>query len=128
MSGAVFLGYASQDAAAGLRICEALRAAGIEVWFDQSELRGGDAWDAKIRRPYHPFPLSNWWFTPIPANLLLGEHDTAMQLMCEAAMTPEGRNLLRACRRLDPRMAPWRDEPEINALLAEPPAAGAAAK
>ena len=27
-----------------------LRAAGIEVWFDQSELRGGDAWDAAIRR------------------------------------------------------------------------------
>ena len=47
---AVFLSYASQDAAAAARICEALRAAGIEVWFDQSELRGGDAWDQKIRR------------------------------------------------------------------------------
>jgi TolB-like protein/tetratricopeptide (TPR) repeat protein len=32
-----------------MRICAALRAAGIEVWFDQSELRGGDAWDAAIR-------------------------------------------------------------------------------
>ncbi len=53
MSGAgkaVFLSYASQDAEAARRICEALCAAGIEVWFDQSELRGGDAWDAKIRR------------------------------------------------------------------------------
>jgi hypothetical protein len=46
---AVFLSYASQDAEAARRIAEALRAAGIEVWFDQSELRGGDAWDAKIR-------------------------------------------------------------------------------
>jgi TolB-like protein/Flp pilus assembly protein TadD len=46
---AVFLSYASQDAGAALRICEALRAVGIEVWFDQSELRGGDAWDASIR-------------------------------------------------------------------------------
>ena len=27
-----------------------LRAAGVEVWFDQTELRGGDAWDQKIRR------------------------------------------------------------------------------
>jgi TolB-like protein len=27
-----------------------LRGAGIEVWFDQSELQGGDAWDASIRR------------------------------------------------------------------------------
>ena len=46
---AVFLSYASQDAGAALQICEALRAGGIEVWFDQSELRGGDAWDASIR-------------------------------------------------------------------------------
>ncbi len=48
-SGAVFLSYASEDTAAAQRICAALRAAGIEVWFDQSELRGGDAWDAAIR-------------------------------------------------------------------------------
>lgn len=47
---AVFLSYASQDAEAARRICEALRAAGIEVWFDQNELVGGDAWDAKIRK------------------------------------------------------------------------------
>lgn len=48
--GAVFLSYASQDAEAAKRICSALRGAGVEVWFDQSELRGGDAWDQKIRR------------------------------------------------------------------------------
>jgi tetratricopeptide (TPR) repeat protein len=47
---AVFLSYASQDAGAAKKICDALRAAGVEVWFDQSELRGGDAWDAKIRK------------------------------------------------------------------------------
>jgi TolB-like protein/tetratricopeptide (TPR) repeat protein len=47
---AVFLSYASQDAPAAERICSALRSAGVEVWFDQSELRGGDAWDASIRR------------------------------------------------------------------------------
>jgi TolB-like protein len=50
ISRAVFLSYASQDAEAARRICEALRAAGVEVWFDQSELRGGDSWDQKIRR------------------------------------------------------------------------------
>ncbi len=49
-SHAVFLSYASQDAEAAQRICEALSAAGIEVWFDQSELRGGDAWDQSIRK------------------------------------------------------------------------------
>jgi TolB-like protein/tetratricopeptide (TPR) repeat protein len=47
---AVFLSYASQDAEAAERLCAALRAAGIEVWFDQSELRGGDAWDQSIRK------------------------------------------------------------------------------
>jgi hypothetical protein len=36
--------YASEDAEAAFKICTALRTAGIEVWFDQSELRGGDAW------------------------------------------------------------------------------------
>jgi TolB-like protein len=46
---AVFLSYASQDAEAAQRICAALRSAGVEVWFDQSELRGGDAWDRRIR-------------------------------------------------------------------------------
>jgi tetratricopeptide (TPR) repeat protein len=47
---AVFLSYASEDAPAAERICTTLRAAGIEVWFDRSELRGGDAWDNAIRR------------------------------------------------------------------------------
>jgi TolB-like protein/Flp pilus assembly protein TadD len=47
---AVFLSYASQDAEAAQRLCKSLRGAGIEVWFDQSELRGGDLWDALIRR------------------------------------------------------------------------------
>src|SRR6185295_17002633 len=49
-SRAVFLSYASQDAEAARRICDALRALGLDVWFDQSALRGGDAWDASIRR------------------------------------------------------------------------------
>ena len=52
-SHAVFLSYASQDAEAAHKICDALRAAGIEVWFDQSELRGGDAWDRQIRQQIH---------------------------------------------------------------------------
>jgi hypothetical protein len=49
-SRAVFLSYASQDAEAAKRICEALRAAGVEVWLDQDGgLVGGEAWDTKIR-------------------------------------------------------------------------------
>jgi len=49
-SKAVFLSYASQDGSAAAQICAALRAAGIEVWFDQSALKGGDSWDSAIRR------------------------------------------------------------------------------
>ena len=56
-SRAVFISYASQDAEPAQRICEALRAAGIEVWFDQSELRGGDAWDRQIRKQIHDCAL-----------------------------------------------------------------------
>jgi TolB-like protein/Flp pilus assembly protein TadD len=58
---AVFLSYASQDAEAAARICEALRAAGVEVWFDRSELRGGDAWDSQIKKQIHDCAL----FLPI---------------------------------------------------------------
>jgi len=58
---AVFLSHASQDAEAAARICNALRAAGIEVWFDRSELRGGDAWDQRIRREIHECAL----FVPV---------------------------------------------------------------
>jgi TolB-like protein len=49
-AGAAFLSYAREDAAAAGRIADALRGFGVEVWLDQSELRGGDAWDSKIRR------------------------------------------------------------------------------
>jgi TolB-like protein len=48
--GAVFLSYAREDAAAAGRIADALGGFGVEVWLDQNELRGGDAWDSKIRR------------------------------------------------------------------------------
>ena len=60
-TGAVFLSYASQDAEAAQRICDALRAAGIEVWFDKSELKGGDVWDRQIREQIHDCRL----FIPI---------------------------------------------------------------
>jgi hypothetical protein len=56
-TGAVFLSYASQDAEAAKGIAEALRGAGIQVFLDQSELRGGDAWDQKIRGEIHDCAL-----------------------------------------------------------------------
>ncbi len=61
---AVFLSYASEDAEPAQRICAALQAAGIEVWFDRSELRGGDAWDTAIRKQIKSCAL----FIPIISN------------------------------------------------------------
>jgi TolB-like protein/Tfp pilus assembly protein PilF len=61
LTGAVFLSYASQDAEAAQRIANTLKAAGIEVWFDRAELRGGDAWDRQIRAQIHECRL----FMPI---------------------------------------------------------------
>jgi TolB-like protein/TPR repeat protein len=58
---AVFLSYASEDAEAAQRICDALREIGLEVWFDRRELRGGDAWDQRIRREIRDCAL----FVPI---------------------------------------------------------------
>jgi TolB-like protein len=46
----VFLSYASEDRQAARSIGDALPAYGLEVWYDESELGGGDAWDQKIRR------------------------------------------------------------------------------
>ena len=48
--GAVFLSYASQDAPAVRLLRDALDAAGIDVWFDQRHLEGGDDFDQQIKR------------------------------------------------------------------------------
>jgi len=46
----VFLSYASEDRPAAQTLKEALSASGLDVWYDESGLDGGDAWDQKIRR------------------------------------------------------------------------------
>lgn len=46
----VFISYASDDRAAARRLRDAFAATGLEVWYDENELGGGDAWDQKIRR------------------------------------------------------------------------------
>jgi hypothetical protein len=46
----VFLSYASDDREAARALRDALPAFGLEPWYDESELGGGEAWDQKIRR------------------------------------------------------------------------------
>jgi adenylate cyclase len=80
-SHAVFLSYASQDALAAQRICDALRAAGIEVFLDQSELRGGDVWDQKIRREIHDCAL----FIPVISANTASRHEGYFRLEWDLA-------------------------------------------
>ena len=77
----MFLSYASQDAEAAQKICEALRAAGIEVFLDQSELRGGDAWDQKIRREIHDCAL----FIPVISAHTAARHEGYFRLEWDLA-------------------------------------------
>ncbi len=46
----VFLSYASDDREAARALRDALPGFGLDVWYDESELGGGEAWDQKIRR------------------------------------------------------------------------------
>jgi TolB-like protein/Tfp pilus assembly protein PilF len=80
-SHAVFLSYASQDAQAAQRIGEALRAGGIEVFLDQSELRGGDVWDEKIRREIHDCAL----FIPVISANTASRHEGYFRLEWDLA-------------------------------------------
>ncbi|MGN6453971.1 MAG: TIR domain-containing protein [Steroidobacteraceae bacterium] len=80
-SHAVFLSYASQDREAAQRICEALRAAGIEVFLDQSELRGGDVWDQRIRREIHDCAL----FMPLISANTASRHEGYFRLEWDLA-------------------------------------------
>jgi TolB-like protein/tetratricopeptide (TPR) repeat protein len=78
---AVFLSYASQDTQAARRICEALNAGGIEVWFDKSELRGGDAWDQEIRQKIRDCAL----FMPIISATTASRHEGYFRLEWDLA-------------------------------------------
>src|ERR1700726_1139901 len=46
----VFLSYASEDRQAARLLRDALPGFGLEVWYDESELGGGELWDQKIRK------------------------------------------------------------------------------
>ena len=64
------------------RVCEALRAGGIEVWFDQSELRGGDAWDQSIRKQIKSCAL----FMPIISHTTHDRHEGYFRLEWKLAI------------------------------------------
>jgi Flp pilus assembly protein TadD len=100
----------------------------LETWLlmrlgrlDEARQRN-DAFFPELTRPFRLYLGTNWWFNPINLNLLLGDRAKAMALMRDGLGFPEGRTVLCNAFRFDPRMAPFRDDPEIKALLAEPEA------
>ena len=79
---AVFLSYASQDAEAARRICDALRGAGMAVWFDaDGGLEHGDEWDAKIRRQIKECVL----FIPLISTHTQARHEGYFRIEWELA-------------------------------------------
>lgn len=84
------------------------------------------AYNETFERPYTIGPTSSWWFQIIPANLLFGDRAFALAMIREAcASFPRSREILRLRFELDPRMATFRADPEIVAILG--PARSAAA-
>jgi hypothetical protein len=75
---------------------------------------------SKVARPYRLGFFTSWWFSEIPTAVVLGDRETAAQLLREAATTTDGRRQLRNAFKVDPRMGALRDDPEIAALLVEP--------
>jgi len=67
----VFVSYASQDREAARRLGDALPTFGLEVWYDESELGGGDAWDQKIRRQIRECD----YFMPLVSAQTEGRHE-----------------------------------------------------
>ena len=109
-----------------------------------------DRYNRMLARPY----IVGWgggsWFAAVPINLILGNKAFALMLIREAATTPMAptssaapgeidrmsiaastsriysHNLLAKNFDLDPRMAPWRNDPDILALLRARPVGAAA--
>jgi class 3 adenylate cyclase/tetratricopeptide (TPR) repeat protein len=74
----------------------------------------------KRPNPYRWNINLSWWTSSLRACLLLGERADAMTQLREACVEADGRLLLRNLFHVDPKMAPFRADPEIVALLAEP--------
>ena len=103
-----------------------LRPARAELWV-QLGLGHRDDARAALRlnlqtrpTPYRWNTKFVWWTGALRGCLLLDERAQALALLKEACAESTGRLLLRNLFRVDPKMAPFRDDPEITALLAEP--------
>lgn len=80
--GSVFLSYARGDLASVKRIHDALEAAGVDVWFDQSQLEGGDDFDVMIKRHIR----SCSYFVPVISATTQARHEGYFRLEWDLAV------------------------------------------
>ncbi len=73
-----------------------------------------------LNRPYRTNITRVNWANPIISCLLLDLRADALSLIRDSSGDANCRRILRNLFKLDPRLAPWREDPEITALLAEP--------
>ncbi|MBC7368449.1 MAG: hypothetical protein H7343_16830, partial [Undibacterium sp.] len=68
-------------------------------------------------RPIVLSPVGGWIFSPAALSLLLEDRPLALALLREGSDGPSGREALRVHFQTDPRMKPFRDDPEINVFF-----------
>lgn len=73
-----------------------------------------------LNRPFFTDITAATWANPIISCLLLDLRTDALSLLRDSSGDANCRRILRNMFKLDPRLAPWREDPEITALLAEP--------
>ncbi len=102
-----------------------LRPRRAELWVQLALDRREEALAAlrvNLQKAPHPYVWKinmTWWTSAPRACLLLGERASALTLLKEACADPQSRLLLRNLFRVDPKMAEFRNKPEIAALFAE---------
>jgi hypothetical protein len=79
---AVFLSYASEDRAIVERMRSELDAAGIDAWFDRSELKPGESWNAAIAAGIDEAAA----FVPVISGSVLGERSREFRVEWEQAL------------------------------------------
>ena len=80
--GSVFISYSRADSAAGKKLHGALEAAGIDVWFDQRQLEGGDDFDSQIKKNIR----SCSYFVPIISASTQSRHEGYFRLEWDLAV------------------------------------------
>lgn len=82
-SGSIFISYPSEDREAALRLRDFLYQSGLDVWFDRSELKGGQDFEAMIRRHI----MNCAYFLPIVSRTVVRRYEGFFRLEWRIAVS-----------------------------------------